>query len=407
MELKPGYEQTMVGVIPEDWQVKPLIELTTEIGDGIHATPEYVNLSEYFFINGNNLVAGSIAITENTKCVSEAEYSRLRQRLNHRTVLMSINGTIGNLAFFNNEKVVLGKSAAYINISKDTSREYVFYSLQSNATTEYFEDELTGTTIRNLSLKSIRHTPIPVPVTIEEQQAIAAALSDVDALISSLDHLIVKKRDIKQAAMQQLLTGKTRLPGFSKEWEQRTLGEIFIISAGESKSSYIKDGGQYLIVDMGAISTEGKLIATKQTDYSDDFLERSDLVMPKDDIGGGNIIGRVAFINQDDKYVLGDHVYLLKAKEGDPLFLAYAINGYETNISLRRKVSGSAQLGLNRRSVEEQEVAFPSLAEQQAIAAVLSDMDAEIAALEQKRDKTCALKQGMMQELLTGKTRLL
>src|SRR5437763_6916332 len=102
---------------------------------------------------------------------------------------------------------------------------------------------------------------------------------------------------------------------------------------------------------MGSVSTSGQLITTKQTNFEGDFLDYGDLVMPKDDIGGGNIIGRVAFIDQRGKYILGDHVYKLKLiiAEGDSLFLSYLINSYMINVSLRKKVSGSAQLGLNRK----------------------------------------------------------
>ena len=128
--------------------------------------------------------------------------------------------------------------------------------------------------------------------------------------------------------------------------------------------------------------------------------------MPKDDIGGGKIIGKVGYVDANGLYVLGDHVYRLSARDGDSRFLAYMINSHRINSELRRKVIGSAQLGLGRRSVEEQEVIVPQPAEQTAIADVLSDMDAELAALEALRDKTRDLKQAMMQELLTGKTRL-
>src|SRR5439155_19931888 len=131
-----------------------------------------------------------------------------------------------------------------------------------------------------------------------------------------------------------------------------------------------------------------------------------DLVMPKDDIGGGKIIGKVGYVDANKRYVLGDHVYCLRAKEGDSRFLAYLINSHPVNAAIRKKVIGSAQLGLGRRSVNEQEIRFPDCNEQTAIAEVLTEMDAELTKLEQRREKTRALKQGMMQELLTGKTRL-
>jgi len=241
---------------------------------------------------------------------------------------------------------------------------------------------------------------------LKEQRAIANALSDVDGLLSSLETLIAKKRAIKQATMQQLLTGKTRLPGFSGAWETKRLGEIFTIHTGSSKSQYITPGGKYIVVDMGSVATDGQLIISKFTDYEGDFLKEGDLVMPKDDIGGGKIIGKVAYIDANNLYVLGDHVYALRLIAGLPKFFSYLINRYETNSSLKSKVGGSAQLGLSRKAVEEQEIPIPTYEEQNAIASVLSDMDAEIAALEERRDKTIAIKQGMMQQLLTGRVRL-
>jgi len=195
----------------EDWEVKKLGEMTTEIGDGIHATPNYVENSDYFFINGNNLIDKRIVVTGNTKCVSKEEYNLLKKRLNSSTILMSINGTIGNLAFFNGEKIVLGKSAAYMCIKDGFDKHYVYFVLQSFAVKLFYENEFTGTTIRNLSLKSIRETPIQLPPNFTEQTRIATILSDMDAELSGLEGKLEKYRQLKQGMMQQLLTGKIRL----------------------------------------------------------------------------------------------------------------------------------------------------------------------------------------------------
>ncbi len=194
----------------EEWEVKTLENITTEIGDGIHSTPQYVLYSDFFFVNGNNLIDNSIKITDNTMCVSEIEYNRHKKKLNLRTILLSINGTIGNIAIFNDEKVILGKSAAYINVNNSVSRSFIFYLLQSSSIKNYFEDELTGSTIRNLSLNTIRNTPI-LPPTLPEQQAIAQILSDMDTEIEALKQKRNKYKAIKQGMMQELLTGKTRL----------------------------------------------------------------------------------------------------------------------------------------------------------------------------------------------------
>ena len=163
-------------------------------------------------------------------------------------------------------------------------------------------------------------------------------------------------------------------------------------------------------MDMGSVSSEGKNVASKRTSLSTDLLRTGDLVMPKDDIGGGNIIGKVAYVDSDNKYILGDHVYKLTAKnsEMDALFFSYLMNSNTISIKLKKKVAGSAQLGLGRKSVEDQDIDFPKdRNEQTAIASVLSDMDIEIEKLESQLTKYQNLKQGMMQVLLTGKIRLL
>ena len=391
MELKQGYKKTEVGIIPEDWYVKLLSELSTEIGDGIHSTPKYVRSSEFFFINGNNLIENSIRITESTMCVSQEEYLRLRQRLSERTVLLSINGTIGNLAFFRDEKVVLGKSAAYINVAHTTSKEFVFHSLDSQAITTYFENELTGTTIRNLSLQSIRNTPIPLPPTKDEQTAIAQALSDADELITSLEKLITKKRNIKQGAMQQLLTGKKRLPGFNGKWEAKKLGEIAEIYQPQtiSENDFSNDG--YLVY--GANGIVGKYYKYNHETWQTIITCRgSTCGTVNKTINKCWITGNAMVVNIDNN------------KEIDKLFLYFLLSKQD----YKNCITGSGQPQIVRKPLAEFEIGIPKDKEEQsAIAQVLSDMDAEITALEQKLSKYRMIKQGMMQELLTGKTRLI
>jgi len=408
MEVKQGYEETEIGVIPEDWEVKKL-------GDCLSGTPDYgINAPAVPYTDSLPAYIRITDITDDGRFSSESLTSvegadTERYFLNVGDLVFARTGaSVGKSYLYDPGDGKLVFAGFLIRVQPNPTKLNPRF-LAAYVTTGSYWNWVKAMSMRSgqPGINSTQYAQFPIHLPpLSEQQALATALSDVDALISALDKLIAKKRDIKQAAMQQLLTGKKRLPRFSGEWEAKKLGEVFTINAGKSKSKYVEESGQYLIVDMGAISTEGKLIARKQTDYSCDFLEYGDLVMPKDDIGGGNIIGRVAFIDQNKKYILGDHVYALRNIQGDALFLSYAINGHEINSSLRRKVSGSAQLGLGRQSVEEQNIVFPLLAEQKAIAAILSDMDAEISALERKRDKTRALKQGMMQELLTGRIRL-
>lgn len=193
----------------KEWQKKKLSEITLKIGDGLHGTPKYVDKSEYFFINGNNLKNNIIEVENSTKCLSMQEYIKYKKDLTTYCLLLSINGTIGNISFYNNEKIVLGKSVAYINCNADIIN-YLFYYMQSFKVKTFFKNELTGSTIKNLSLKSIRETPILFPCQ-QEQQKIANFLSGLDKEINALQNELIALRRQKQGLMQQLLNGEVRV----------------------------------------------------------------------------------------------------------------------------------------------------------------------------------------------------
>lgn len=407
MLLKQGYKLTELGVIPEDWDLMAL-RYIAKYRRGSFPQP-YGLRKWYDDVLGNPFIQvfdidDNLRLKPETKKRLSKEAEKMSVFAKKGSVVLTINGSLGRVALTQYDgyidRTLLIFEKFYIPIDK----HYFTYSVFALFQIE--KEKAPGAILKTITKKHLSNFLLPVP-TIAEQSSIAEALSDVDALITSLDDLIAKKRATKQGAIQVLLTGKARLPGFTSEWDHKSLGNLFLITAGMSKSKYIVEYGQYLIVDMGSISINGKLIALKQTDYCGDFLEYGDLVMPKDDIGGGNIIGKAAFIDKDKKYIYGDHIYILKSKLGDPYFLSLVINSFEINQKLRKKVSGSAQLGLSRKSVEEEIIVFPSLEEQKSIAKVFSEMESEISFLEQKRDKTKALKQGMMQELLTGRIRLM
>jgi restriction modification system DNA specificity domain protein len=216
--------------------------------------------------------------------------------------------------------------------------------------------------------------------------------------------LIESKKQFKKALMQNLLTAKIRFPQFKDEWRAIKLGEICDISTGTSKSRFIGDG-KFYIVAMGSITQDGLLNLTKTTNLSQDFLDCGDLVMPKDDIGGGKIIGKVAVIDKDNTYVLSDHIFRIKTTENSN-FLAYLINSNLINKKIRREVSGTAQLGLSKRTIENLKIKLPNLKEQQKIAEVLMACDDEINLLNLKLENLKKQKQGLMQKLLSAKVRI-
>lgn len=171
--------------LPEEWCWGALSDCVDELGDGIHGTPQYYPAGDYFFINGNNLNNGTIEIKPDTKRVDENEYLKHKKPLNSTTVLVSINGTIGNVAFYNDEPVILGKSACYFNLRPVLTKRYVQLIINSDYFLKYAKKEATGTTIKNLSLKAMRMLPIPIP-PLSIQHRIVEKIEEVFSAISKL-----------------------------------------------------------------------------------------------------------------------------------------------------------------------------------------------------------------------------
>jgi type I restriction enzyme S subunit len=244
----------------------------------------------------------------------------------------------------------------------------------------------TGTTMASLNQEILGRIQIPI-APLPEQRAIATALSDEDALLDGLNRLIAKKRDLKQATMQQLLTGKTRLPGFRAKWEMKRLGNIAPLQRGfDLPTSELRPGPFPVVYSNGVLNfhayfqAEGPGVVT----------------------GRSGTIGKVTFV-EGPYWPHNTALWVTSFRHNDPRFVFYLY----TRIGFARFATGSGVPTLNRNDVHSFEAAIPpTKTDQIAIAAVLSDMDAELTALEARRHKTRALKQAMMQELLTGKTRL-
>lgn len=203
-----------IGEIPSHWMKFKLNYISEKIGDGLHSTPKYVDFSEYYFINGNNLVNGEIKIFESTKCVDEEEYYKHYIELTENTLLLSINGTIGNLSFYRKEKVILGKSSCYINLKEDVNKNFIYYLLLCDSINKYFTFELTGTTIYNLSLNSVRNTPIVFPPRIEQEEIIQFLedkISNTDKTILLEGKRIELLKEYRQSLIFEVITGKIKV----------------------------------------------------------------------------------------------------------------------------------------------------------------------------------------------------
>ena len=302
--------------------------------------------------------------------------------------------------------------------------------LQSHATLMYFEDELTGTTIRNLSLGSIRNTPISLPPTLAEQESIAAALSNADALIESLEALLTKKRQVKQGAMQELLTGKRRLSGFEKkpgyketeigvipeDWEVTSIGDVSQIFGrigfrGYTVNDIVQEG-------KGAITISPSNIQDNLTDFSNCTyiswqkyeespeikIENGDIILVKT----GSTVGKTAIVkNLSERATINPQIVVLKKVNIDNLFLGYSMGFNVIQQQLKATTVGGALPTLSQKQIAQFKFPLPPITDEQtAIAEILSDMDAEIAALEGKLSKARDVKSGMMSVLLSGKVRL-
>ncbi|WP_121775357.1 restriction endonuclease subunit S [Acinetobacter bereziniae] len=200
-----------LGQVPEHWGIPKLLHITTRIGDGLHSTPLYQEGTGYYFINGNNLVDGQILIGETAKEVPESEYIKHQVTLDDTTVLLSINGTIGKVALFNNEPVILGKSASYMNCCPELVPSFLAYYLTTSQAKNYYDLEVTGTTIYNLSLNSIRNMKVPLP-PIEEQKNIVLFISEqyakYEKLIKSSEKQNELLKERRTALISSAVTGK-------------------------------------------------------------------------------------------------------------------------------------------------------------------------------------------------------
>ncbi len=368
MGVKAGYKQTDVGDIPEQWAVKAL----GEIANLYQPTTISANLftEDGYPVYGANGVVGQF------------------HSFNHDSwqVTVTCRGSTCGTVNRTVEKCWITGNAMVVNAdhSRDVDKAFLYFLLLGSDLTRC----ITGTgqpQIVRAPLSAIRLAIPPPP----EQRAIAEALSDVDALLSGLDRLIAKKRDLKQAAMQQLLTGQTRLPGFHGEWEVKRLGDLCSLKSGTSITSERIDEHSPFPCFGGNGLRGFTAEHTHEGEYA--LIGRQ-----------GALCGNV--VRAGGKFFASEHALVVTPKPRTLIdWLAYVLR----RSNLNQYSESSAQPGLSAAKLLLLEIRSPpNLDEQTAIAQVLSDMDAELAALEARREKTRQLKQGMMQELLTGRTRL-
>ena len=404
MELKPGYKQTEVGVIPEEWDVRCLdacVRTEAPICYGILMPGQHCD-GGVPVVKVRDIVDGRIDESNLLLAHPSIDKAYRRSRLVVGDVLITIRGTTGRVARVSEplNGANITQDTARARVTASASSDFIYFALQSNPLQQQVALHTIGQAVKGINIRDVRRLALPIPHSLAEQRAIAAALSDVDALLGGLDRLIAKKRDLKQAAMQQLLTGQTRLPGFLGEWRTKRLREVLRFQVGFPFSSTFfseEEQGVRLVKNRDLKSDDQ--IFHYSGKYESRFLVANDdvLVGMDGDFLPCRWTKGPALLNQRVGRVLPlrglDRVFAY-------YFLIRPLKGIEV------ATSSTTVKHLSHGDVEGIEEQMPELEEQTAIAAVLSDMDAELSALESRRDKTRALKQAMMQALLTGKIRL-
>jgi len=385
-DIPAGYKLTEVGVIPGDWDVVALGDLGLCL-IGLNYKPSNVKQHGTLVLRSSNVQDGVIALDD---CVYVDAEIPERIRVQDGDILICVrNGSralIGKCTVLD-QRVVGQTFGAFMSVFRTSDSAFIFQQFNSNLIKRQINENI-GATINQITNANLNAFLVPLPRDQGDRNAIATALSDVDALLARLDALIAKKRDLKQAAMQQLLTGQTRLPGFSSAWEMKQFSEICHMKSGEGiTSADIDDHSKFPCY--GGNGLRG---------YTARYTHAGSYAL----IGRqGALCGNVQSVNGE--FFASEHaIVVTPLSETDIHWLAAILK----RMNLNQYSESSAQPGLSVSRLLAFSLDVPPFEEQTAIATILSDMDAELAALQIRRDKTHALKQGMMQALLTGRIRL-
>ena len=409
----PGFEGA--------WMTARLEEFCNRISDGIHATPVYDDSGEYFFVNGNNLVDGKIEINDNTKRISRKEYVKHKRDLGDRTILMSINGTIGNLACYRNEKVVLGKSACYINITKQVEKVFIYNTLQLRSIKYFFNSEQTGTTIKNLSLKTIKSTNVYIP-SLPEQQKIASFLSAVDQKIQQLSRkkelLELYKKGVMQKIFSQEIRFRDEYGSDYSDWEKKRLGDIltFISTNSLSRKDLNYESGEIKNIHYGDIHMTFKMgfdvekekvpFINEEIDLRkitrDQLCQVGDMVIADASEDYSDIGKAIEVLNiNNEKIAAGLHTFLARDTTGQTIkgFKGYLFQSWQVRKQIMKVAQGISVLGISKKNLAKVEFMLPCKKEQGKIITLLKNIDKKITNTFIQINQTQQFKKGLLQQM--------
>lgn len=432
MALKPGYKQTEVGMIPVDWDVATIDSQSLKVGSGITPTGgERVYRSEGRpFVRSQNIGWGSL-ILDDIAYIDNATHAGFSDtEIQLDDVFLNITGASIGRSAVADTRLVGGNVNQHVCIIRTDRQKmlprFLNFFLLSAIGQRQIDSFQAGGNRQGLNFSQVRSISLPLPATLAEQTAIAEALSDTDAHIAALEQLIAKKRLIKQGAMRELLTGRRRLPGFAgksgykqtevgmipENWDATTVGQCIrnMPVYGVNAPAIPFDSRFPTYLRITDINEDGQFSEDSKTSINHPnaksyLLEDGDIVFART----GASVGKSYLYNPADGPLVFAGFLICLTPDPDrlnPSFLAYYVQTTSYWNWVRVNSMRSGQPGINGGEFASLPIPLPTLPEQTAIAAVLSDMDAELAGLEAKAAKARLLKQGMMQELLTGRIRL-
>ncbi len=386
------------------WKQCELKDGTFRIGDGLHGTPKYVDDSNIYFINGNNLTSGRIRINNETKQVSEKERLINDKALDINTILMSINGTIGNLAFYQGEEVMLGKSVAYIKLTH-YDKMYIYAYLQTSKTYSYFTSNLTGSTIKNLGLKTIRELKVLVPKK-KEQEFIGNFFLSIDNLITLQQDKLKKIKDLKSAYLSEMFPKegekypKIRFEGFNDAWEQREFdSEVELFRGLTYSPNDVNTKGTFVLRSSNV--KNGEIVDADNVYVDSEVVDVSNV--REDDIivvvrnGSRSLIGKHAKVKRKmSKTVIG--AFMTGIRSNQPNFINAILDTQKFNSEMEKNF-GATINQITNGMFRKMKFMFPSIEEQELIGTYFDHLDNLVILHQRKLEKLQETKKAYLNEM--------
>lgn len=389
-----------------EWKEVTLGEISSKIGDGLHGTPKYDDEGPYYFINGNNLNCGKIIIKDDTKRVGKDEFVKNQKELNEQTILVSINGTIGNVAKYNNELCILGKSACYINVIKEVDKEFIYYVLTSANFKRNITNEATGTTIKNVSLKQMREYKFNIPCNISDQRRIASILSSLDRKIELNNKINDDLEEMAQAIFKNWFVdfepfkdGKfvdSELGMIPEGWKVGTLADIAEITMGQSPAgNSLNENREGMIFYQGSsdfgfrfpsirvFTTEPKRLA----------VANSVLFSVRAPVGDINVA--------KEECCIGRGVASIKSKYGHDSYLFYTMKSLH---KLFDSFDGEGTVfgSINKKTLSAIQILLPSDGIVEQFNNIASSFDDRIRSLSDESSRLSTLRDTLLPRLMSG-----